>query len=58
MARPDGTFDDIEHGRHVAKHMAESEHADCDLIDIQTGDGAASELWILRNGAWERDAET
>jgi hypothetical protein len=38
--RADGRFDDIEHGRHVAKHMAQSEHADCDLIDIQTDDGA------------------
>jgi hypothetical protein len=56
--RAGGEFDNIEHGRHVAKHTAEAEHPDCDLVDIQTDDGAVSELWVLREGAWERDAET
>ena len=56
--RAGGEFDDMEHGRQVARHKAESEHADCDLIDIQTDDGAVSELWIRRDGAWERDPET
>ena len=56
--RAGGLFDDMEHGRQVAKHTAEAEHADCDLIDIQTDDGAVSELWIRRDGARKRDAET
>jgi hypothetical protein len=53
-----GEFGDMEQGRLAAMTAAETEHADVDLIDIQAEDGSVSEVWMLRDGKWERDPET
>jgi len=37
---------------------AQKEHIGVDPIDIQADDGSASEVWMLRDGKWERDPET
>jgi hypothetical protein len=49
------TFGDLENARRVAQQRAAQIVPDAELIEILSDDQSVRELWVRRDGTWERD---